>query len=127
VKVRDIKRPMIRAVFEAITDRGSPVMANRALALISKMLNFALSRDWIEANPAALIPQRCRAARVVGRPRRDVTRRSVRSQCRVAERDAERRLRCARRFAGWTRPPRGLEEAASGASPGCDRRIDLAG
>jgi integrase len=46
---------MIRAVFEAITDRGSPVMANRALALISKMLNFALSRDWIEANPAALI------------------------------------------------------------------------
>jgi integrase len=55
VKVRDIKRPMIRRVFEAITDRGAPVMANRVLALISKMLNFALSRDWIEANPAALI------------------------------------------------------------------------
>jgi integrase len=55
VKVRDIKRPMVRAVFEAITDRGAPVMANRVLALISKMLNFALSRDWIEANPASLI------------------------------------------------------------------------
>jgi integrase len=55
VKVQDLKRPMIRSVFEAITDRGAPVMANRTLALISKMLNFALSRDWIEANPAALI------------------------------------------------------------------------
>jgi len=55
IKVTDLTRPMIRAVFEAITDRGAPVMANRTLALISKMLNFALSRDWIEANPAALI------------------------------------------------------------------------
>jgi integrase len=54
VKVVDLTRPMIRAVFESISDRA-PVMANRTLALISKMLNFALSRDWIEANPAALI------------------------------------------------------------------------
>lgn len=55
VKVKDITRPMIRKVFEDITDRPAHVMANRVLALISKMLNFALSRDWIEANPAALI------------------------------------------------------------------------
>lgn len=54
VKVVDLTRPMIRDVFESISDRA-PVMANRTLALISKMLNFALSRDWIEANPAALI------------------------------------------------------------------------
>jgi integrase len=55
IKVRDLTRPTIRRVFESITDRGAPVMANRTLALVSKMLNFALSRDWIDANPAALI------------------------------------------------------------------------
>src|SRR5579872_2072726 len=28
-------------------------MANRVLALVKKMFNFALDRDWIDANPAA--------------------------------------------------------------------------
>ena len=32
-------------------------MANRTLALIRKMLNFAVERDWIDANPTALIPK----------------------------------------------------------------------
>jgi integrase len=54
VKVVDLTRPMIRTVFETISDRA-PVMANRTLALISKILNFALARDWIDANPTALI------------------------------------------------------------------------
>jgi integrase len=63
VIVRDITRPMIRRVFDAITDRGAPVMANRTLALVSKMLNVALSLDWIEANPAALIRKNRERAR----------------------------------------------------------------
>jgi integrase len=33
--------------------RPAPVMANRTLALISTMLNFALDDEWIEFNPAA--------------------------------------------------------------------------
>jgi integrase len=55
VKVRELTRREIRRVIEAIADRPAPIMANRTLALVSKMLNFALRRDWIEANPAALI------------------------------------------------------------------------
>jgi hypothetical protein len=36
-------------------DRGDPVLANRILALVRKMLNFAVDHDCIEANPAARI------------------------------------------------------------------------
>lgn len=55
IRVEDLARPQIRALIEAIADRPAPIMANRTLALVSRMLNFALRRDWIEANPAALI------------------------------------------------------------------------
>jgi hypothetical protein len=56
VKVRDLTRTTIRSMFKAITDRGAPVMANRTLALVSTMLNYALVElEWIEANPAARI------------------------------------------------------------------------
>ena len=30
-------------------------MANRVLATVRKMLNFAVQHDWIDANPSALI------------------------------------------------------------------------
>lgn len=56
-KVKDISRREVRELVEAIADRGAPIMANRTLALIRKMLNFAITRDWIEANPAARIPK----------------------------------------------------------------------
>ena len=55
IKVADLKRRDVRALVEGIADCDAPVMANRVLALVSKMLNFALERDWIEANPAAHI------------------------------------------------------------------------
>lgn len=32
-------------------------MANRTLALVRKMLNFAIECEWLDANPAALIPK----------------------------------------------------------------------
>ena len=32
---------------------GAPIMSNRVLALVKKMFNFALDREWIDANPAA--------------------------------------------------------------------------
>jgi len=31
-------------------------MANRTLGVLSRMFNFALDREWIEASPAARIP-----------------------------------------------------------------------
>ena len=41
-------------------------MANRVLALVRKMLNFAVDHDWIEANPAARVQK---PAREVSRER----------------------------------------------------------
>lgn len=54
-RVRDLQRRDVRELVErkAVT---APVMANRILAHVSCMLNFALEHDWIEANPAARIP-----------------------------------------------------------------------
>src|SRR3954462_10651312 len=41
-----------------------PVMANRVLAVVRKMLKFAVDHDWIDANPAARVakpaPERSR-------------------------------------------------------------------
>jgi integrase len=53
--VKELTRRDVRALVERIADRGSPVMANRVLALIRKMLNFAVDHDWIEANPASRV------------------------------------------------------------------------
>jgi integrase len=47
-------RPEIRAVLEETAKRG-PVMANRVLALVRKMFNFAIEHDWVEANPCHMI------------------------------------------------------------------------
>jgi integrase len=56
-KVTELTRRDVRVLIEAIADRGSPITANRCLALVRKMLNFGISKDWIEANPAALMPK----------------------------------------------------------------------
>lgn len=66
-KVQDLGRRDVRELIEGIADRrlrkgttedgqekvGAPIMANRVLALVKKMFNFALDREWIDANPAA--------------------------------------------------------------------------
>ena len=66
-KVKDITRRDVRSLVEGIAERrlrkgttedgqekvGAPIMANRVLALVKKMFNFALDREWIDANPAA--------------------------------------------------------------------------
>lgn len=54
-KVKDLTRRDVRDLVEAIAERGSPITANRCLALVRKMLNFAIERDWIEANVASRI------------------------------------------------------------------------
>lgn len=50
----------MRALLDPIVDRGSPIMANRVLGLVRKMLNFAVDHDWIDANPAARISKPAR-------------------------------------------------------------------
>src|SRR5439155_12071355 len=51
--VRDLTRRDVRVLVDRVVDRGAPVLANRVLALVRKMLNFAVDHDWIEANPSA--------------------------------------------------------------------------
>lgn len=66
-KVKDITRRDVRDLVEGIAERrlrkgttedgqekvGAPIMANRVLSLVKKMFNFALDREWIDANSAA--------------------------------------------------------------------------
>ena len=58
IKVRDISRRDVRTMVDAIAERPAPIMANRVWALASRIFNFAISKDWIDANPAARIEQR---------------------------------------------------------------------
>jgi len=51
IHARDISRADVRALVEAIADRGAPILANRVHALLSKMFNFAITRDWRDDNP----------------------------------------------------------------------------
>lgn len=52
--VKGLTRRDVRALVERVADRA-PVMANRVLAVVRKMLNFAVDHDWIDANPAARV------------------------------------------------------------------------
>lgn len=48
----------MRELVEAIArKRNAPIMANRTLGVLSRMFNFALDREWIEASPATRIPE----------------------------------------------------------------------
>jgi integrase len=53
--VRELTRRDVRALLAPIVDRGSPIMANRVLAIVRRMLNYGVRNDWLEANPASLI------------------------------------------------------------------------
>jgi integrase len=52
-----VKRAEIIAMIEAIGDATGHVTANRAHAMVRQVLNYALKRDLIEANPALGIEQ----------------------------------------------------------------------
>lgn len=51
--VREITRRDVRDLIDGIADRGAPIMANRTLEIIRKMLNYGVQNDWLDANPAA--------------------------------------------------------------------------
>jgi integrase len=54
-KAKDIARRDVIALLDAIVDRGSPIAANRTLACIRRMFNWALSRDIIPASPCLAV------------------------------------------------------------------------
>lgn len=54
-KAQDITRRDVIRLLDHIVDRGAPIMANRTLAVIRKMFNFAVGRDIVLASPCAAI------------------------------------------------------------------------
>jgi integrase len=54
-KAKDITRRDVIALLDRIVDRGSPIAANRTLAVIRRMFNWALSRDLVAASPCVAV------------------------------------------------------------------------
>jgi integrase len=54
-KARDITRRDIIRLLDGIVDRGAGIMANRTLATIRKMFNFAVSRDIVHVSPCLAV------------------------------------------------------------------------
>ena len=51
IKAKAVKRRDIRTILDTIIDRGSPIAANRTLAVARKMFNWALEHDIVNSNP----------------------------------------------------------------------------
>jgi integrase len=54
-KAKDITRRDIITLLDSVVDRGSPVMANRLLAMVRRMFGFAVERDILGATPCVYI------------------------------------------------------------------------
>lgn len=55
-KAGKIGRRDVSEILDGIVDRGSPIMANRTKALVSKIYAFGMSRDLVDSNPAYGVP-----------------------------------------------------------------------
>lgn len=54
-KAHDITRRDVIALLDSIVERGAPIQANRVLALVRKLFNWAISRDLLEYNPCTQV------------------------------------------------------------------------
>lgn len=54
-KANDITRRDVIKLLDKIVDRGAPIQANRTLAVVRKMFNFAISRDIVDVSPCAAV------------------------------------------------------------------------
>lgn len=55
IKAKDVTRRDIILMLDTIKNRGAPIAANRTLACVRRMFNFAVERDIIEVSPCAAI------------------------------------------------------------------------
>jgi integrase len=55
-KAKNITRRDVIILLDSIVDRGAPIAANKTLAVVRKMFNFAISRDIVETSPCTAIP-----------------------------------------------------------------------
>jgi integrase len=60
-KATKITRGDVVELLDGIVERGSPIMANRTKALISKIYNFGIGRDIVEHNPCFGVPMPAKA------------------------------------------------------------------
>lgn len=51
--INEIRKRDVISLIDSIADRGAPIMANRVLAHVKRLLKWAASRDIIENDPAA--------------------------------------------------------------------------
>ena len=54
-KAREITRRDVITLLDGIVERGAPIGANRTLAVVRKMFNFAISRDILDTTPVAMV------------------------------------------------------------------------
>ena len=55
LKAEDITPRDVNRILDRIKERGSPIQANRTLALMRKLFNFGIQRGEITANPCAAV------------------------------------------------------------------------
>jgi integrase len=55
-KAESIERRDVRALLNAIVERGAPIQANRTLALVRKIYNWAMGQDIVKLNPCDRLP-----------------------------------------------------------------------
>jgi site-specific recombinase XerD len=56
IRAKDVTRAVVRRILETIAERGASIEANRTLAVIRKIYNWAVGEDLLEVNPAYRIP-----------------------------------------------------------------------
>jgi integrase len=59
-RAEQVTRSDIVRLLDRITDRGAPVQANRTLALLRKLFNFAVAEGYLTNSPALGIPARAK-------------------------------------------------------------------
>jgi integrase len=55
-----VTKPDVVRFLDAIHDRGAPIHANRTLALLRKLYNWAIAEGYLECNPAIGVPVRAK-------------------------------------------------------------------
>jgi integrase len=54
-KAKDITRRDVIKLLDSIVDRGAPIQANRTLAVVRRMYNWAISRDIVQTSPCHMV------------------------------------------------------------------------
>jgi integrase len=54
-KAKDISRRDVISLLDAIVERGAPIQANRTLAVVRRMYNWAVSRDIVQTSPCHMV------------------------------------------------------------------------